>query len=533
MSQELNEAEKAELLERLKDPVWRISNLYRIVNKKGQEVPFVPTEQQAQIVHAVYILGQKRHAILKARQLGMSTLIAIIILDGAYFGENIAGSIVDLTQAHASAKLGKIRFAYEKLGPLRERVTEDNSKAMSWPNGSHVSAGKSARGGTNQFLHVSEWGPIAHEDPKRSEEIKTGALPSAEHGVVFVESTFKGGKGGHFYDLLKTAMETPEDHRTEKDFRFWFFPWYLDAGYTLEGSPDAIPSQISQYLDRKGSELGVTFTNGQRLWYAKTKQEQGIFMFREYPTTVEEAMSAPVDGAIYGDLITGLRSRGRIIPFEYERSSPVFTSWDLGWNDSTSIWLFQCVGRDILIPWHTRQKGKTAAQMAQTLQELQIPIAGHYLPHDASNTTAAAGLSYKGELTKAGLNNIIVVPRTLDIWTGINQVRDILPRCMFALPQCQLGIESLEAYHTKDASNGGVVTKEPVHDWSSHDADGFRTMAEALNLGMVTAAVARKALANTPRFPDGMVVDQDALQQIRSRGRRGGGSLAMSGHSSL
>jgi hypothetical protein len=531
VKQELNEAEKAELLARLSDPVWRLHNLYRIVDKHGKEVPFVPTPEQSAIIEAVYVLKQMRHAILKARQLGMSTLIALMIFDACYFGENIQGSIVDLTQAHASAKLKKIRFAYEKLGPLRERVLQNSEKVMAWVNGSGISAGKSARGGTNQWLHISEWGPIAHEDPKRSEEIKTGALPSAENGIVFVESTFKGGKGGHFYDLLKTAMETPEAHRTDKDFRFWFFPWYLDKGYTLEGPPEAIPAQINDYLDRKGSELGVTFTTGQRLWYAKTKAEQGIFMFREYPTTVEEALSAPVDGSIYGDLITSLRSRGRVIPFEYERSSPVFTAWDLGWSDSTSVHMFQCVGRDILVPWHTREKGKTAAQMAQMLAATGIPLAAHYVPHDAANANAATGSSYKGELAKAGLNNIIVVPRTVDIWTGINQARDILPRCMFSVPQCQKLIESLEAYHTKDTSNGGIVSKEPVHDWASHDADGFRTMAEALNLGLVTPAVARKAIAQTPRFPDGSVVDQDALNAVRSRSRRG--SLALSGHSPL
>lgn len=530
MKQELNEAEKAELLEKLTDPVWRLHNLYRIVNKRGKEVPFVPTEEQAALIHAVYVLKQKRHAILKARQMGFSTLIAIMILDAAYFGENLQSSIVDQTQAHASAKLGKIKFAYEGMGPLRERLIEDNTKAIGFANNSNIAAGKSARGSTNQWLHVSEWGPIAHEDPKRSEEIKTGALPTAEHGVIFIESTFKGGKGGHFYEVLKTAMETPEAHRTDKDFVFHFYPWFLDKGYTLDGDPAGVPASIRAYFAALGAKLGRTFTEGQMLWYAKTKAEQGIFMGREYPSTVEEAMQAPVDGAIYGDRITDLRSRGRIIPFEWERSSPVFSAWDLGWSDSTSVWLFQCVGRDILIPWHTRQKAHTAAQMAAMLSATGIPIAGHYVPHDATSANAATGSTYKGELVKAGLANVIAVPRTVDIWTGINQARDLLPRCIINPTTCQLGIEALEAYHTKDTSSGGVVTKEPVHDWSSHDADGFRTMAEALNLGMVTPAVARRAIEQTPRFPDGSTVDHGAIAEIRRRNRS---TTALSGHRPL
>lgn len=529
MSQ-LNDSEKAELIEKLSDPVWRLHNLYRIVDKKGREIPFVPTPEQAAIIHAVYVLKQRRHVILKARQLGFSTLIAIMILDASYFGENVAASVIDQTQAHASEKLKKVRFAYEKMGPLRERVLLDNAREMEFGNGSHISAGKNARGVTNQWLHISEWGPIAHEDPKRSEEIKTGALPTAENGIIFVESTFKGGKGGHFYEVLKTAMETPEAHRTAKDFRFWFFPWYLDKGYTLEGDAAAIPAAVLAYFVQKETELGLTFTTGQKLWYAKTKAEQGIFMFREYPTTVEEAMRAPVDGSIYGDIIVSLRGKGRIIPYEWERGSPVFSAWDLGWDDSTSVWLWQILGRDVHWIWHTRQRGKTAAEMAQLIRQSDIPVAAHYLPHDGTTKNPGTGTDYKGELTKAGLFNIIRVPRIPDLWIGINQLRDLLHRSWFRLPSCEAGLEALEAYHTKDTSSGGVITKEPVHDWASHDSSAARTVAEALNLGLVTPAVARKAVEANPRFPDGSVVDPEAVAAVRQRHRR---KTALSGHRPL
>lgn len=530
MSYTATDAEKAELLEKLKDPVWRLNNLYRIVDKHGHEVPFRPTAEQQAIIHAVYVLGQKRHAILKARQIGFSTLIEIMILDACYFGENINASIVDQTQPHATAKLKeKCGFAYTSVGPLRERLEEDNSKTMAWGNGSRISAGKSARGGTNQWLHISEWGPIAHDDPKRSEEIKTGALPSAEHGHVFVETTFKGGKGGHLYELLKNAMETPDAHRTAKDFRFWFFPWYLDKGYTLEGDASAVPPAVAKYMDEKEAELGITFTPGQRLWYAKTKAEQGIFMFREYPTTVEEALSAPVEGSILGDLITALRAKGRIIPFEWDRSCPVFSCWDLGWDDSTSVWLVQVVGLDVHVIWHTRQRHHTAAQMASILANSSIPIATHFVPHDAAAKAPGTGKNYRDSMLEAGLNNIVAVPKTPTLWDGINALRGILPRCYFNLPACKTGIEALEAYHTKDTTAGGTISKDPVHDWSSHDVSALRTFAEALKMGLVTSAAARRVINDVPRYPDGSLVSPDHVQQIRQSRRQRG--MATSGHS--
>lgn len=532
MSQQATEAEKAELLERLRDPVWRLCNLYRIVDKAGRDVPFVPTPEQLELITAVYVLGQRRHAILKARQMGFSTLIEIMILDAAYFGENIHASIVDQTQPHATAKLKeKCGHAFAALGPLRDRLEEDNARTMAWANGSRIEAGKNARGGTNQWLHVSEWGPIAHDDPKRSEEIKTGALPTAEQGVIFVETTFKGGKGGHLYELLKTAMQTPDAHRTAKDFRFWFFPWYKDKGYTLEGSPDAVPAETRAYFAQKERELGVRFTPGQMLWYAKTKAEQGIYMFREYPTTVEEAMSAPVEGSLYGDIITRIRAAGQIIPFQWDRSVPVFSCWDLGWADSTSVWLVQLVGHNVHVIWHTKQEGKTAANMATILNATEIPVATHFVPHDAGAKSPGEGKNYRDSMQAAGFMNIVVVPRIPFLTDGINMLRDLLPRCWFNLTHCVDGIASLEAYHTKDTTAGGITTRDPVHDWSSHDSSALRIFAEALTLGLVRTQAAKRMVRDVPRLPDGSMVSPELVSAVRQRPRCG--TLALSGHMPL
>lgn len=520
MAEEATEAQKAELLAKLTDPVWRICNLYRITDKMGRDVPFVPTAEQMELITAVFVLKQKRHAILKARQMGFSTLIAIIILDQCYFGENVQASIIDQTQPHASAKLKKVSFAYERMGPLRERLRADNDKEMGFANGSNISAGKSARGSTNQVLHISEWGPISHTDPKRSEEIKTGALPTAEHGIIFNESTFKGGKGGHYYESLKAAMETPESHRTAKDFRFWFFPWFLDKGYTLEGDPAAVPADVNRYLDEKERELSVTFTAGQRLWYAKTKAEQGIFMFREYPTTVAEAFKAPVEGSIFGEVISAIRSRGQICAFEWDRSAPVFSIWDLGWDDSMSVWLVQIIGRDVHWIWHKRDRHRTVAEMWAEVDKSGIAVAMTYLPHDANAKDAKEGRSYKDAFEKAGARNIRVVPRCTSIGPGINLLRDLLQRSWFVKGKTDAGLEALEAYHTKDTDSGGLIVKDPVHDWSSHDASAARIFAEALELGMVnTAAAARKTKEQNPRYPDGSIVNPDQVREVRRRGR--------------
>jgi len=525
---QLTKQEKAELLKKLRNPLWRIRNLYRITTKKGVEVQFVPNAAQEVFIHLYYVLGIKRIIVLKARRIGFSTLIDVILYDGVYWAEEaLQASIIDQTQPDASEKLRtKVRFAHEKLPDfMRETLVKSNEKQVEFRNGGTINAGKNARGGTNQFIHVSEWGPIAHTDPKRSEEILTGALPSADQGAIFVESTFKGGKGGDFYGLLKTAMEVPRHLKTVKDFHFLFFAWYLDEENTLEGDPSAIDRETNKYLDAKEEEIKMKFTPGQRLFYMVTKREQGIFMFREYPTTVEEAFKAPVEGAIYGEIISKIRARGQILDFLWDRAYPVFAVFDIGWNDSTSVWLFQIVGRDIHIIWHVRRRHHTAAQVWKLIGETEIGIYGAFLPHDGKNKTASGGLSYQGELEKAGATNVTCLPQTRDKWAGINAARDLLPRCYFHRTYCEEGLDALEAYHTKDNSSGGTITKDPVHDWSSHDSDAFRYLAEAVVTGKVNTKQGRKVDMLIPLTPDGGVADLDIIRDRRRAGRNAGRAM--------
>lgn len=245
---------------------------------------------------------------------------------------------------------------------------------------------------------------------------------------------------------------------------------------------------------------------------------------REYECSFE----TPIAGSVYGPIITELRAKGRVLDFEWERGCPVFSSWDIGWSDSTAVWLWQRVGRDYLWIWHTRQQGRTAAQMADMLRATGIPIAAHYLPHDAASTTAAVGTNYRDELKKAGLMNLIVVPRaSAGVGAGLDYLRNILAQSSFHRTNCNAGLEALEAYHWKEIGDKLTVSREPVHDWASHDADAARIMAEAHILNMVTPAVAKRFEHENPRFPDGSVVDPDEFHRQRNKHRP---ATALSGH---
>ncbi|EIQ00872.1 hypothetical protein OpiT1DRAFT_05429 [Opitutaceae bacterium TAV1] len=500
---------KADLV-RLRDPLFRLScGLYQISTKSAGVIPFRPRLRQLELLKAVYRDRYRRWLIVKARQFGFSTLIELMALDAAYFGENIQCSIVDQNQADASKKLReKCKFAYERMpGELKTRLVSDSAARLEFDNGSAISAGMHARGGTNHFLHGSELGPIAFNDPERAEEMRTGALPSVpDDGMCFIESTFMGGKGGLFYEMITRAQETPDPLKTVKDFRLLFSPWMDNPEYSLDGDMSRVTAATHKYLNEIEALTGVKLTPGQRLWYQVTAEEQGIFMFREYPSVIEECWSSPVKGAIYADLISRIRAAGQIYAFPaaspWNRAYPVFTSWDLGWSDTTDIWWFQLVGMGIFFIRHVTLKHHSAAMAATVVRDAGIPVACHFLPHDACNTTANTGTSYRTELMKAGLQNIRPVPRTPDVWIGIGQVRDALPRCTFNLADCKHGLDGLEAYRKKDDNNGAAIIPVPVHDWASHIADALRTGIEAMNAGLVSDISAIAQQQQRRRMPD-------------------------------
>ena len=88
------------------------------------------------------------------------------------------------------------------------------------------------------------------------------------------------------------------------------------------------------------------------------------------------------------------------------------------------------------------------------------------------------------------------VPRTTDVWRGINTLRELLERSFFhARTQERVrgvrgeeepgGVEHLELYRSRPPGAGGSLVESPVHDGHSHTADAARTFAEAWSHGLL------------------------------------------------
>ncbi len=517
----LSPEDLADLAQRLTEPVWRLCNLYEVKDAKtGRMVAFVPSPEQMEIIEAVHLRGERNILILKARQLGMSTVINLILADEAIWSAGYQGSIVDQTQGDATLKLRhKVKAAFDSMPELLREMFEivkaNDSEFAVRMRGSHpdqtstIFGGMNARGGTNQGLHVSEWGPIQHKDPVRSEEIMTGALPSAKEGTVFIETTWMGGKRGHLWNLTERAMTTLPEDMTAADFHLYFFPWWRDPSYTLAGNVGQLDAETLAYFETMRAETAHGFTPGQMLWYFKVALPKGLARFAEFPTTLAECFMAPVPGAIWAKFIDQAKAQGRVMDFPWDRSELVHTSWDLGSPKNTRAVYFQCVGREIHIIDHdTGLDLEPAARVSHMLGK-GYHFGSHFFPHDAA-AQEKSGKNFEQQMREAGLEGIKIIPRCREVWPGINKAAELLPRMVFHKTRCAKLLESLECYHTKEERTSGHQTSIPVHDWSSHDADAFRMLAEAMLNGLLKgqseviretrAASARQKVASAGRY---------------------------------
>lgn len=550
---------EAEIQKRLGSRLWRLNNLYWIQDESGTKVKFRLNWAQQAFLAAMWWLN----VILKARQLGMSTFMAVYILDTCLFGSDRTCGVVDKTDADAVKKLKKIAFAYENLDSTdpcngedtseigraikRSRaLLRENDHELAFSNGSQVWAGTSLRGGTIQVLHVSELGYIAMNFPKRAEEIRSGSFNTVHQGsIIVIESTHEGGKTGLNYEMIVLAQEAA-DHLSQMDWKFHFFAWWQDPKYKLVGASRPLTKALLEYFDDLLVKHGISLNNEQKAWYAAKERTQKEAMKKEYPSTPDEAVNAVIKGAIYGAEISIARAEGRVCEFNLEPGMPIYVAWDIGVSDFADLWFVQPVGLQHRVFDFYENNGMGAAHYVEFIRAWEkkhkVTVAWNLLPHDAGNRqfgssdANGASMSVVQQLDSMGLHNCMVVPRTPDVWIGINKLRSMMPNMIFHKANCAQdrvkdgrrfpsGIGALEAYRTADDSTKVVIKEMPLHDDSSHASDGMRTYAEGFAAGMVSshsfkgaASRAAKVTVNKsgPReIPDDDFDDKPTVRNFR------------------
>lgn len=478
----------------LADPWWRLTSgqLYKIMIKGDDDEAslvsqFIPNSPQLDLLANLHT----RNNILKARQLGFTTLIEIFFLDCCLFKANVRAAVIAQSEDVAKTIFrDKVYFAYNNLPPsLKEAMPlerDSASELLFAHNNSSIRVATSARSGTLQYLHISEFGKICAKFPERADEVITGSIPAVPtNGMVFIESTAEG-QDGHFYKISKRSEDIMIEGRrlNPKDYKFHFYPWHGESKYKTNPDDVVLTPKDHLYFDKIESEAKCIISIEQRAWWVMTRDSEFSGeeekMWQEYPSTPKEAFQKSKEGCYYTVQMTKARKEGRITNVPHREGIPVNTFWDIGSGDGTGIWLHQKVGQADHFIGYIEGWGESYSYFVKELSKLDYSWGVHYLPHDAKHVRqdTMVNISPADKLEGLGLKDIEIVPRVDDISHGIQSTRDSFSSCWIDEVKCKDGIIHLDSYRKRWNNTTARFMDAPVHDIHSECADAFRQFGQ-------------------------------------------------------
>ncbi|QOW47870.1 terminase [Acinetobacter piscicola] len=507
----------AEELERcLADPVWRIFSgcLYKIkikgddfVNELGQveeaptfELPFQPNDAQVRFMKRIW----SRNIILKARQLGLTTLICVLWLDHALFNANQNTGIIAQTDPIAEEIFrDKIKFTYDNLPQeIRERFPTSTCTATEMVfahNNSKISVAYSYRGSVTHRLHISEYGKICAQFKKKATETITGSIPSVPtNGIIVIESTAEG-RGGDFFDKVQIAQKNYASRKklSSKDYRFHFYAWWQEPKYRVDASEVVITEKDHKYFDRVETlvkdkmNIKMRIDPDQRAWYVATRandlSNNQARMWQEYPSFPDEAFQVSTEGNYYANDMLDLRKRDGITDVEV-LDIPTNTFWDIGNHDGCAIWHHQMMNQQDRFIDYDEAHGQDLRYYAKLIKDKPYIYQTHFLPHDAAHQRLGDYNQSVLEMLEELLpgHNFVVIPRITLLTTGIQQTRKHLKNAWFDETRCKLGIERIEGYKKKfNQTDNRYIDQPDKSNGCSEGADALRQWAQAKDAGLL------------------------------------------------
>lgn len=344
---------------KLSDRLWRLEHLYFIEDKKGRVSKFVLNPIQRILLQNLH----PRNIVLKARQLGMSTFIAMLFLDESLFRSNRKSAIVADKDASAKNIFSKIDFAWRNI-PIRFTqglgltLETDSASKMKFSNGSEIVVGTTIHSGTYQNLHISEYGPLCAGSPEKAEIIVKSAFPTVpddEDTMIFIESTAEG-EGNDFWQRCTDAQADLERAESANrplhplQFRFHFFPWWINPEYEVDpaslGGERGISSKTTKYCDELEELLNVPISLAKRAWYELKSRDNKDRMKEQYPSFPEEAFLSSGNKLFNSEILKVKLQSETKPPVHVDGDLSIFEHFKRGHRYGLGADVAQGVGRD-------------------------------------------------------------------------------------------------------------------------------------------------------------------------------------------
>lgn len=475
----------------LEDRYWRLNNLYWIMDKQGKRVLFVMNEVQEKLYRAMWW----KNIIPKSRQHGITTFIAIFMLDACLFNSDVrAGIIAHKLDDAKKFFRDKIKYAYDNLpGDLKTATepTKDDTQELMLANNSSIYVSTSMRSGTLQYLHVSEYGWMCTHTVQKATEIKAGAIPTVHKGgIIFIESTYEG-PNGDFPEMCADAEKTRQTGKNlgAKDYRIHFFAWHEDPDNVTEPEFVEITPERHRYFDKVEKIFNKKITLPQRAWHVAEKKELKHLMFKEHPSTLEEASVASVEGAYYAMEMAQMREESRICRVPHLDALPVHTVCDLGIGGNMPWIFFQVIGLEVHIIncFNLSKKDDVRGgaafykRMLDTKREQNKYSYGKYFcPFDINKGEISTGDTIYKTFQENGIS-FVKLDRETNVIDGIQRMRKWFPTYYIDSENCQELITAWLCYHQVWLENMGRYDVKPAPDQYAHYADAGRYLSEVID----------------------------------------------------
>jgi phage terminase large subunit len=218
-------------------------------------------------------------------------------------------------------------------------------------------------------------------------------------------------------------------------------------------------------------------------WFPAVLEQERLDCLRsqpdQYPHIWEGDYATVLTGAYYAKHLQEAREQGRIGKVQPDPLMQVRAFWDIGFNDSTAIWIAQFVGREIRVLDYYEAQGQPLASHLVWLRSRGWDNCLCVLPHDGSQHSNITGIRFADHIRQAGFKAEIVDNQGKGAaMKRIEAARRLFPSIWFNEDTTRAGLDAIGWYHEKrdEARNIGLG---PDHDWSSHAADAFGLMAVA------------------------------------------------------
>jgi phage terminase large subunit len=217
-------------------------------------------------------------------------------------------------------------------------------------------------------------------------------------------------------------------------------------------------------------------------WFPSVLEQERLDCLRsqpdQYPHIWEGDYATVLTGAYYAKHLAEARAQGRIGKVQPDPLMQVRAFWDIGFNDSTAIWVAQFVGREVrVLDYYEAQGQPLAAHLVWLRDRWSDSLC--VLPHDGAQHSNVTGMRFADHIRQAGFKAETVENQGKGAaMKRIEALRRLFPSIWFNEDTTRAGLDAIGWYHEKrdEARNIGLG---PEHDWSSHAADAAGLMAVA------------------------------------------------------